>query len=974
MKKFLLAFLFGFVPLLSAIAIEPISVSFSKDTINTSGSIFVKITYNESSIVYVYFDLIKPDGKILKSEQTTYLYSSYNYETFNYTFDKYDVGGLYKISNISYYSLIDGDTTKTNITASFVVANTTPDIVPPAIKNFSASKNNAVPGDTIAIAFNAEDTLSGVFNFNMSIPGTTFTKSGNLFGAKSGKISCNYIVGQFEKSGAKNIKINLCDKKQNCKEYNNSNLNFNVNVTGTTPDTVAPVIESIYSNVDTDSIYLNIYAKDDVSGIEKFNCNLYKYSQQSKQLVLSPVLTKVNDSLYVSNISRVSPYIATGNYLVEATAIDKNSNSTKLEYTVTILNNNSDITAPVFTASMDKDTVFKDDELTLKIKMTDDKSGLKAIYYDLNCVGTSYYYGYQYSIFTTIVKDTTMLLKIRLPKFGTAGRWKIAEIQVTDNLNNSSSATSNLFFEYYPKATDNKPPVFEKFTFSSGVVNAGDTVFATVNAYDLESGIKSVNISTLGYSYTLPMVKEKTFQMAIPINKYASPEKRSGWQIKITDLAGNIYSAFNNAEFNVINNRNIDVLPPVLDSLTIFPTNARLTDTIKITAYAHDEISGIDTFGVALGFESIKNSMTINAKQKGNNKFEYLIKPGEALPGKYVLTSLNATDLAGNSVNNNAESAYDLGYSFEVSGTINNQEPNDDKVAPKVISIKVTPSKVKPGEKVEIEVKAYETSPLVEMYAVIQDNDEFNSSLYLHKVETTQVNDTFTCKAIYTIPEYTFNGVWSLDILQLSDKSTNYNVLYNAQPNIFEVVGSLDFPNRMPCWFVDNYTLAIKAGKVENYTIPYYWLTDPDDDELTCTPTLNGESLPSWISYNSKSKSFTLSPTNENAGDHVIYVTASDPEGLKDTLTLKVKVKSTVEIGSLQNEEFKIYPNPAKDYVSIQTSEKVNEVYIFDIIGKIRLQSTSYNGKIDVSALKRGIYVMQIITDKGTHTEKLIIK
>jgi hypothetical protein len=151
-------------------------------------------------------------------------------------------------------------------------------------------------------------------------------------------------------------------------------------------------------------------------------------------------------------------------------------------------------------------------------------------------------------------------------------------------------------------------------------------------------------------------------------------------------------------------------------------------------------------------------------------------------------------------------------------------------------------------------------------------------------------------------------------------------------------------------------------------------LTDPDDDELTCTPTLNGESLPSWISYNSKSKSFTLSPTNENAGDHVIYVTASDPEGLKDTLTLKVKVKSTVEIGSLQNEEFKIYPNPAKDYVSIQTSEKVNEVYIFDIFGKIRLQSTSYNGKIDVSALKRGIYVMQIITDKGTHTEKLIIK
>ena len=78
------------------------------------------------------------------------------------------------------------------------------------------------------------------------------------------------------------------------------------------------------------------------------------------------------------------------------------------------------------------------------------------------------------------------------------------------------------------------------------------------------------------------------------------------------------------------------------------------------------------------------------------------------------------------------------------------------------------------------------------------------------------------------------------------------------------------------------------------------------------------------------------------------------------------------------NENFKIYPNPATDYVSIEQKETggvtLQSVQILDSSGKwIKSIKNNFN-QIDVSNLSKGMYLFVIQTDKGNKIEKIVIK
>lgn len=88
--------------------------------------------------------------------------------------------------------------------------------------------------------------------------------------------------------------------------------------------------------------------------------------------------------------------------------------------------------------------------------------------------------------------------------------------------------------------------------------------------------------------------------------------------------------------------------------------------------------------------------------------------------------------------------------------------------------------------------------------------------------------------------------------------------------------------------------------------------------------------------------------------------------------------KCTLSVEKFVNDNFKIYPNPATEYVSIEqkTTDGVTlqSVQILDSSGKwIKSVKDNFN-KIDVSSLSKGIYLFVIQTDKGNKTEKIIIK
>lgn len=83
---------------------------------------------------------------------------------------------------------------------------------------------------------------------------------------------------------------------------------------------------------------------------------------------------------------------------------------------------------------------------------------------------------------------------------------------------------------------------------------------------------------------------------------------------------------------------------------------------------------------------------------------------------------------------------------------------------------------------------------------------------------------------------------------------------------------------------------------------------------------------------------------------------------------------ASISENSLSN--FTIYPNPSTNgMITIQTQKAgILEVNIFDVLGKKVLSQKSVNQTVNVSALKSGIYLVQITNNNGTATKKLIVR
>ena len=77
-------------------------------------------------------------------------------------------------------------------------------------------------------------------------------------------------------------------------------------------------------------------------------------------------------------------------------------------------------------------------------------------------------------------------------------------------------------------------------------------------------------------------------------------------------------------------------------------------------------------------------------------------------------------------------------------------------------------------------------------------------------------------------------------------------------------------------------------------------------------------------------------------------------------------------VSSYHTDKYSVYPNPVQDYVSISGIEP-QRITLYDGIGRVVLTKTDYSNSIDMSHLSQGLYLLHIISDKGTvYTKKLI--
>ena len=84
---------------------------------------------------------------------------------------------------------------------------------------------------------------------------------------------------------------------------------------------------------------------------------------------------------------------------------------------------------------------------------------------------------------------------------------------------------------------------------------------------------------------------------------------------------------------------------------------------------------------------------------------------------------------------------------------------------------------------------------------------------------------------------------------------------------------------------------------------------------------------------------------------------------------------NTVGVDDIRSESFVIYPNPARDIITIKHLKgfEIKSITILDLIGRIVKEFDSDNTSLDIASLSKGIYVLRIIIGQDQFVKKIII-
>ncbi|MDD3667176.1 MAG: T9SS type A sorting domain-containing protein [Bacteroidales bacterium] len=104
-----------------------------------------------------------------------------------------------------------------------------------------------------------------------------------------------------------------------------------------------------------------------------------------------------------------------------------------------------------------------------------------------------------------------------------------------------------------------------------------------------------------------------------------------------------------------------------------------------------------------------------------------------------------------------------------------------------------------------------------------------------------------------------------------------------------------------------------------------------------------------------------------------------DPVGpvIGQFLTITYKQIGEIGISAIVNDNIiKLYPNPAENTLNIESRDIIKEIEFYDALGK-KTKTITLNRKetiIDISSLAKGNYIVNLITDKGKITKKLVVR
>ncbi|MEO5642186.1 MAG: T9SS type A sorting domain-containing protein [Bacteroidia bacterium] len=156
----------------------------------------------------------------------------------------------------------------------------------------------------------------------------------------------------------------------------------------------------------------------------------------------------------------------------------------------------------------------------------------------------------------------------------------------------------------------------------------------------------------------------------------------------------------------------------------------------------------------------------------------------------------------------------------------------------------------------------------------------------------------------------------------------------------------------------------ILPGNVLKFNFPDIWLIDSTADESNSH---------GWVTFRVTAKQ-NLPNLTEISNTAGIYFDFNAPVMTNTTLNTILDPASVNEIST---NDVSVFPNPASSSVEIKFSKESNATFtLTDLAGKVVFtgKSQGRSARIDVSTLPQGVYLLNVVTEEGTSTHKVMVQ
>lgn len=211
---------------------------------------------------------------------------------------------------------------------------------------------------------------------------------------------------------------------------------------------------------------------------------------------------------------------------------------------------------------------------------------------------------------------------------------------------------------------------------------------------------------------------------------------------------------------------------------------------------------------------------------------------------------------------------------------------------------------------------------------------------------------------IFTGPAPTV-GVWNVRNFTFNAPNNGQFITIRAlTPGYWTQVDNFRFVTPLPAMEKLNFS----GRAIENRNVLYWKIEDETNiKHYSIERSVNGSKFKEIKSVaNSYSSIYELNDEVHYKGTALYRIAIADKDGV-------YHYSNSIEIARSDDYQYlKVYPNPAYDFVTVESPFEKAMLEIIDLQGKVfYTQSITLYQNIDITTLSKGIYTIKVISDKG---------